>query len=208
MSALVSAPMQIPHIQSLSLTYPSRLEAQFISVLLSLLAILAAGMRPAPLHSSQQFNNVARAVRNVCNATLSILFTLSLAICSLVVNRKQAWRTDGGTAALVSYEFTCSRAGYKPPTARLQTCDHICNPESLPLPPSPIRVALGIQSVHVIRFWWVWTTGCHSRPKLSEPQNPNKEDDDLDNNGSSRGGRCGHSVNVARAPIAATTVRR
>ncbi|KAI9455079.1 hypothetical protein BJY52DRAFT_1281581 [Lactarius psammicola] len=152
MSALVSALMQIPHIQSLSLTYPSRLEAQFISVLLSLLANLAAGMQPVPLH---------------------------LQSCR-----------------------------YKPPTARLQKCDHICNPESLPLPPSPIRVALGIQSVHVIRIWWVWTTGCHSRPKLSEPQNPNKEDDDLDNNGSSGGGRCGHSINLERAPISATTVKR
>lgn len=38
------------------------------------------------------------AVRNVCNATLSLLFTSSLFIWGLLVNRKQAWRTDGGTA--------------------------------------------------------------------------------------------------------------
>ena len=38
------------------------------------------------------------AVRNVCNATLSLLFTTSLFIWGLLVNRKQAWRTDGGTA--------------------------------------------------------------------------------------------------------------
>jgi hypothetical protein len=38
------------------------------------------------------------AIRNVCNATLSLLFTTSLFIWGLLVNRKQAWRTDGGTA--------------------------------------------------------------------------------------------------------------
>ena len=40
----------------------------------------------------------AIAVRNVCNATLSLLFTSSLFIWGLLVNRNQAWRTDGGTA--------------------------------------------------------------------------------------------------------------
>ena len=40
----------------------------------------------------------AIAVRNVCNATLSLLFTSSLFIWGLLVNRTQAWRTDGGTA--------------------------------------------------------------------------------------------------------------
>ncbi len=105
--------------------YPSRLEAQLIFVLLGPLAILAAGMQLAPLHSSQQFNNVASAVRNVCNrnvcnATLSILFTLSLAIWGFVVNRKQAWRTDGGTAAfgagaiLLALVYTALTISYIP----------------------------------------------------------------------------------------------
>jgi hypothetical protein len=40
----------------------------------------------------------AIAVRNVCNATLSLLFTSSLFIWGFLVNRKQAWRMDGGTA--------------------------------------------------------------------------------------------------------------
>ena len=79
--------------------YPSRLEAQLIFVLLGPLAIVAAVMQLAPLHESDRFNYMASAVRNVCNATLSLLFTLSLAIWGFVVNRKQAWRTDGGTAA-------------------------------------------------------------------------------------------------------------
>lgn len=41
----------------------------------------------------------ADAVQNVCNATLSLLFTLSLVIWGFFVKRDQAWRTDGGTAA-------------------------------------------------------------------------------------------------------------
>ncbi|KAH9002794.1 hypothetical protein EDB86DRAFT_2898099 [Lactarius hatsudake] len=120
MNALVSALTQITHIQFLSLMYPSRLEAQLIFLLLGPLAILAAGMQLAPLHPSQQFNNVASAVRNVCNATLSILFTLSLGIWGFVVNRKQAWRTDGGTAAfgvgaiLLALAYTALTISYIP----------------------------------------------------------------------------------------------
>ena len=39
------------------------------------------------------------AVQNICNATLSLLFTASLFIWGFLVNRHNAWRTDGGTAA-------------------------------------------------------------------------------------------------------------
>ncbi|KAG5219789.1 NADH pyrophosphatase [Salix suchowensis] len=52
-----------------------------------------------PIHGSEAVLEVASAVRNVCNATLSLLFTAALFIWGLLVNRKQAWRTDGGTAA-------------------------------------------------------------------------------------------------------------
>ncbi|KAK7060612.1 hypothetical protein VNI00_001378 [Paramarasmius palmivorus] len=62
------------------------------------LAILAAIMQLVPISSSAQVNDVASAIRNVCNATLSLLFTAALFIWGLLVNRKQAWRTDGGTA--------------------------------------------------------------------------------------------------------------
>jgi len=43
-------------------------------------------------------SHISADVKNVCNATLSLLFTASLFIWGLLVNRKQAWRTDGGTA--------------------------------------------------------------------------------------------------------------
>ena len=79
--------------------YPSRLEAQLIFILLGPLAVVAALTQFAPLHPHLTFVSTMSSVRNVCNATLTILFSISLAIWGFIVNRKQAWRTDGGTAA-------------------------------------------------------------------------------------------------------------
>lgn len=56
-------------------------------------------MQLVPISTDVDIIVVASAVRNVCNATLSLLFTVALLIWGLLVNRKQAWRTDGGTAA-------------------------------------------------------------------------------------------------------------
>ncbi|KAF8190782.1 hypothetical protein BJ912DRAFT_1142595 [Pholiota molesta] len=98
MNASTSGLIQITHIQFLTLLYPSRLEGRLIFALLGPLAIVAAVMQLLPISNHQSVNQVASAVRNVCNATLSLLFTLALFIWGLLVNRKQAWRTDGGTA--------------------------------------------------------------------------------------------------------------
>jgi hypothetical protein len=87
------------HIQFLTLMYPSRLEAQLIFIFLGPLSIIAALTQFAPLYPHLPFVFAASATRNVCNATLSILFTISLLIWGFIVHRKQAWRTDGGTAA-------------------------------------------------------------------------------------------------------------
>ncbi|KAG6864782.1 hypothetical protein C0991_007156 [Blastosporella zonata] len=99
MNASTSALIQITHIQFLTLLYPSRLEGRLIFTLLGPLAVVAAVMQLIPINESPNANSVASAVRNVCNATLSLLFTASLFIWGLLVNRKNAWRTDGGTAA-------------------------------------------------------------------------------------------------------------
>src|SRR5262245_2646406 len=62
--------------------------------------MLSAIMQFIPLfHVRSDVVSLSSAVRNVCNATLSLLFTASLFIWGLLVNRRQAWRTDGGTAA-------------------------------------------------------------------------------------------------------------
>ncbi|KDR75626.1 hypothetical protein GALMADRAFT_23628, partial [Galerina marginata CBS 339.88] len=88
----------ITHIQFLTILYPSRLEGRLIFTLLGPLAVVAAIMQLLPISGSTFVYSIATAVRNVCNATLSLLFTLALFIWGLLVNRKQAWRTDGGTA--------------------------------------------------------------------------------------------------------------
>lgn len=99
MNAVVSVLTQATHIHFLTLMYPSRLEAQLIIILLGPLAAAAALTQFAPLKENLAFISTMSSVRNVCNATLTILFSISLAIWGFVVNRKQAWRTDGGTAA-------------------------------------------------------------------------------------------------------------
>ncbi|KAJ3848890.1 hypothetical protein EV368DRAFT_67894 [Lentinula lateritia] len=98
MNASVSALAQITHIQFLTLLYPSRLEGRLIYCLLGPLAVLAAIMQLIPIQANTNLIDIANNIRNVCNATLSLLFTASLFIWGLLVNRSQAWRTDGGTA--------------------------------------------------------------------------------------------------------------
>ncbi|KAJ7270081.1 hypothetical protein B0H12DRAFT_1044693 [Mycena haematopus] len=106
MNASTSGLIQITHIQFLTLLYPSRMEARLIFALLGPLALVAAIMQLIPISGSNNLNSnisnvnsFASAVRNVCNATLSLLFTTALIIWGLLVKRKDAWRTDGGTAA-------------------------------------------------------------------------------------------------------------
>ncbi|KAJ2918545.1 hypothetical protein MD484_g1824, partial [Candolleomyces efflorescens] len=99
MNASTSGLIQITHIQFLTLLYPSQLEGRLIFALLGPLAIVAAVMQLVPISDNVKINVIASAVRNVCNATLSLLFTVALFIWGLLVNRRQAWRTDGGTAA-------------------------------------------------------------------------------------------------------------
>ncbi|KAF8911539.1 hypothetical protein CPB84DRAFT_1842040 [Gymnopilus junonius] len=97
MNASTSGLIQITHIQFLTILYPSRLEGRLIFTLLGPLAVLAAVMQLLPISGSPSVYTVANSIRNVCNATLSLLFTLALFIWGLLVNRKQAWRTEGGT---------------------------------------------------------------------------------------------------------------
>lgn len=79
--------------------YPSRLEARLILFILGPIAVTASAMQLLPLQQSQKVVDIADTIRNICNATLSLLFTAALFIWGFLVNRKQAWRTDGGTAA-------------------------------------------------------------------------------------------------------------
>ena len=91
--------IQATHIQFLGLLFPSKLEKRLIFWSLGPLAATSAAMQLIRIVQDAQVNRTATAVQNVCNATLSMLFTVSLAIWGLLVNRKNAWRMDGGTAA-------------------------------------------------------------------------------------------------------------
>ncbi len=100
--SLVSNPsptLQITHIQFLTLLFPSGLERRLIYILLGPLAIVASIMHVLRIHDDEKVATVASAVQNICNATLSMLFTAALFLWGCVVNRRAAWRTDGGTAA-------------------------------------------------------------------------------------------------------------
>ncbi|TCD66749.1 hypothetical protein EIP91_000990 [Steccherinum ochraceum] len=110
MNATTSALIQITHIQFLTLLFPSGLERRLIFALLGPLAIVAAIMQLLPMQNSDTITSFANAVQNVCNATLSLLFTASLFIWGFLVNAKQAWRTDGGTAAFGAGALTLALA--------------------------------------------------------------------------------------------------
>jgi hypothetical protein len=99
MNATTSGLIQITHIQFLTLLYPSRVEKRLIHCILGPMAVLAAVMQLIPIQSNPEINLAASSVRNVCNATLSLLFTAALVFWGAFVNRRGAWRTDGGTAA-------------------------------------------------------------------------------------------------------------
>ncbi|KIL00852.1 hypothetical protein PAXRUDRAFT_821190 [Paxillus rubicundulus Ve08.2h10] len=99
MNATTSVIVQITHIHFLTLLYPSVLEARLIFCLLGPLAIISAVMQILPIISGTSVLSLSQDTRNVCNAALSMLFTSALLIWGFLVNRRQAWRTDGGTAA-------------------------------------------------------------------------------------------------------------
>jgi len=64
-----------------------------------------------PISGSLRLNTIASAVENVCNATLSLLFTVALFVWGFLVNRRKAWRTDGGTAVFGVAALTLAVVG-------------------------------------------------------------------------------------------------
>lgn len=89
---------QATHIHFLTLLFPSALEAKLIMALLLPLALVAAGLVFGDLASTDKFVTIADAIQTVCNSTLTLLYTVALLFWGLAVNRKRAWRNDGGTS--------------------------------------------------------------------------------------------------------------
>lgn len=93
--------IQLTHIQFLTLLFPSALEARLIFWMLGPLALAASGMEFTSLspYSDLKTSDLGDSIRNICNSTLTLLYTVALLIWGLAVNRQRAWRTDGGTAS-------------------------------------------------------------------------------------------------------------
>lgn len=93
--------IHLTHIQFLTLLFPSALEARLILWMLGPLALAASGMEFTALSSDDDVktSDLGDAIRNICNSTLFLLYTSGLLVWGLLVNRRRAWRTDGGTAA-------------------------------------------------------------------------------------------------------------
>jgi hypothetical protein len=62
------------------------------------LAVTSSALAFTALSGSQTVLDVGDAIRNVLNSTLLLIFTTSLFIWGFLVNRRRAWRFDGGTA--------------------------------------------------------------------------------------------------------------
>ncbi|TFK49595.1 hypothetical protein OE88DRAFT_1726826 [Heliocybe sulcata] len=99
MNGLTSALIQIVHIHFITLLFPTSLAKPVVFVLLIPLAVLHGIVQVLPIWDNATVISMAHYVSNICSATLSLLFTLLLIIWAFFVNRKQAWRTEGGTAA-------------------------------------------------------------------------------------------------------------
>ena len=63
------------------------------------LAIASSAMLFCSLSPHQRAQDLGDAIRGVCNTTLALLFSAALFIWGFAVNKRRAWRTDGGTAA-------------------------------------------------------------------------------------------------------------
>ncbi|ORX38325.1 hypothetical protein BD324DRAFT_655690 [Kockovaella imperatae] len=98
LQALNNAFANITHIQFLTLLYPSRVEARLIIFILGPLAIASSGLVFTALSGSQKVIDISDSIRNILDSTLLLIFTIALVIWGFLVNRRRAWRTDGGTA--------------------------------------------------------------------------------------------------------------
>ncbi|KIO19542.1 hypothetical protein M407DRAFT_82672, partial [Tulasnella calospora MUT 4182] len=98
LQAAVSGIVNVTHIQFLTLLYPSSVEARLIFFLLGPLAIVSSGMEFAALLETDEAQDLGASIRDICNSTLTLLFTTALFIWGFAINRRNAWRTDGGTA--------------------------------------------------------------------------------------------------------------
>lgn len=99
--AITTVIIHVTHIQFLTLLFPSALEARLILWMLGPLALVAAGMEFTWLSPEDDVktSDLGDAINNICNSTLTLLYSCGLLTWGGLVNRRRAWRADGGTAA-------------------------------------------------------------------------------------------------------------
>lgn len=78
--------------------FPSSLECKLILGLLGPLALAATGLYFTTLSRHAAVVDLGDAIRTTANSSLTLMYTFALIIWGLTLNRKRAWRTDGGTA--------------------------------------------------------------------------------------------------------------
>lgn len=96
MSATTSAFAKITHVQFLTLLFPSRLEKNLIFVLLGPLAVIVSAAQLVEFNRNLRV--VSSLIRYISASTLSLVFTACVIVWGFFLNRRRAWRTEGGTA--------------------------------------------------------------------------------------------------------------
>ncbi|KAG8765436.1 hypothetical protein FRC16_008044, partial [Serendipita sp. 398] len=108
LDAVTSGLAHATHIQFLTFLYPSRIEERLIMGLLGPLVLIASISSLLPLAESASTKAIAESIKNICNSALAILFSIALCVWGFLINQKEAWRTDGGTAIFGAGAVTLS----------------------------------------------------------------------------------------------------
>ena len=90
---------QFTHIQFLTLLFPSKLEMRLIVWLMSPVVLAQFG-----LFFMFYVEDVGAEIQDICECTLSLLYTAALVIWGTLINRQRAWRRDGATALFASID--------------------------------------------------------------------------------------------------------
>ncbi|WFD00998.1 hypothetical protein MYAM1_003758 [Malassezia yamatoensis] len=84
------------HIQFLTILYPSTLEVRLIIGLLAPIVLTQFALFYLHLRLHDQFVQTAyNSVQDICESSLSLLYTFALIFWSTLLNRRNAWRTEG-----------------------------------------------------------------------------------------------------------------
>lgn len=96
---VVTLSVHTTHIQFLTLLFPSGLEVKIILALVAPLALASSFLSFVELSNIPAIVDLGEAIRDTCDSSLTLLYTLAIFLWSLTLNRERAWRSEGGTVA-------------------------------------------------------------------------------------------------------------